>query len=325
MMTSFEERARAISWGDWADAEDVLPSLMTLHRLCVSSGELDQEDSDAWADAIDALGTPFYNDCMLPFTAELVPLLFELVAASQDWAREDVAMVLHRAVTTAADLPESPQEQSLQDCVDAVLVAHMDALVSWMETELETLAVFTALDLPRSSERFLARLEPREQLPAQLYAALAALSDEYPAWCLDRAILALKSDEPLKRSAAAAFLACGEELESLAVMHPDLIDLVARSLTRGTAAILERELGLPMELEIPPVVGPPQELVDATIIFAGASLIRAKVEDGKLITVRGLATSLKKGDTVRLGLSHGGEPLVVEYTLEDGTPKRVEL
>jgi hypothetical protein len=248
-------------------------------------------DGDDWNDAVNGtlLAHVWHQGTIHEVTPAVVSLLLVILEHGQLARRADVANALGLMAESAGHGGSRWAEQ----CV-SVLEAQAPMLERWLDGDNFEAAMFISLQLPGLRAALPAMLE-RHTSTWQAFIALAEL-DPPPAWAFERATAKLTSSLELERLAAGALL---RRHGRQGVELPD--DIVRR---------LDAALELPFTIVVPRPQGP-LSTRSATVIFAGPSMVVARLDEGANVTLRWAASGAAKGDRLEVGLTPDGQPRFV--------------
>jgi hypothetical protein len=241
---------------------------------------------------------------LFPVAVPVLPFLFDFIRRRSLLA-ERISLVIARYAARAATL-----EAPFRERFDQIIVDHKDEIVDWLGRHDRAVAAL-AIHVPQLRADVLTAIEYAHRLAPCVLLALIELgvapgkSRAIAMRTLDRTDITVNA-----RMAAAAFLARHGQ------HTPDLCTRIDAALPPSAPGALERYVA---ELWKPtidrPVVAP--QLHDGQVVFAGEQLVVVRA-GAHTVTMRWPNAAVKRGDTIKVGLTAHGQPKLALVTDGDG-------
>jgi hypothetical protein len=259
------------------------------------------------------LGHVLAEGKLYPVAVTVAPLLFDFVRRRSPLA-ERIATLIARYASFAHTL-EDDARKSLRD----VLVDHKVEILGWLGRHDRAVAGL-AIHVPELRADYLAAIACADALSPS---TLLALVDVVPAGDVPpvdpstAADLLDKADaSPESRMCAAAFLA------RFGDGTPDLRARIDQALPPTAPGALARYVGRLWWPSIDrPVVAP--RMTEAQVVFCGEKLVLVKTGEAVTVTLPWKSAGVKRGDTIKVGLTAHGQPKLAMVTGADGSVSTV--
>jgi hypothetical protein len=249
---------------------------------------------------------------LYPVAVAVVPFLFDCVEKRSPIA-DRIAILIARYAAFAHTL-----DAEARRALTAVLIEHRGEIVGWLGRH-DRAAAGLAIHIPELRRDYLAAIACAEALSPVALIALVDVVGPGEAPPVDVAaplgLLERAEVSPESRMCAAAFLARFAELTA------DLRERIDRALPPTAPGALARYVGRLWWPTIErPAVAP--RLTEAQVVFAGEKLVLVRAGE-QAVTLPWKAAGLKRGDTIKVGLTAHGQPKLAMVTAPDGSVSTV--